>query len=94
MLKTSSSVRRTALPIYVQNVADVKLGNAFRTGALDKNGKEAVGGVVIARYGVNTLEVIERSSKRSRRSSPDCRRACRSFLSTIAPNSSSARRTH
>ena len=26
---------------------------------LDKNGKEAVGGVVIARYGVNTLEVID-----------------------------------
>src|SRR5215216_1788649 len=46
-------------PIYVRNVADVKLGNAFRTGTLDKNGKEAVGGVVIARYGVNTLEVIE-----------------------------------
>ena len=46
-------------PIYVKNVADVKLGNAFRTGALDKNGKEAVGGVVIARYGVNTLEVID-----------------------------------
>jgi Cu(I)/Ag(I) efflux system membrane protein CusA/SilA len=47
------------VPIYVRNVAEVKLGNAFRTGALDKNGKEAVGGVVIARYGVNTLEVID-----------------------------------
>ena len=46
-------------PIYVKNVAEVKLGNAFRTGALDKNGTEAVGGVVIARYGVNTLEVID-----------------------------------
>ena len=46
-------------PIYVKNVADVKLGDAFRVGALDKNGKEAVGGVVIARYGVNTLEVID-----------------------------------
>ncbi len=46
-------------PVYVRNVADVKLGNAFRTGALDKNGKEAVGGVVIARYGVNTLDVIK-----------------------------------
>ncbi|HKZ02314.1 MAG TPA: CusA/CzcA family heavy metal efflux RND transporter, partial [Pyrinomonadaceae bacterium] len=46
-------------PIYVRNVAEVKLGNAFRTGGLDKNGKEAVGGVVIARYGVNTLEVID-----------------------------------
>ncbi|CAN5796986.1 CusA/CzcA family heavy metal efflux RND transporter [soil metagenome] len=47
------------VPIYVRNVAEVKLGNAFRTGSLDKNGKEAVGGVVIARYGVNTLEVID-----------------------------------
>jgi copper/silver efflux system protein len=50
---------QNGIPIYVRNVADVKLGNAFRTGALDENGKEAVGGVVIARYGVNTLEVIE-----------------------------------
>lgn len=51
-------------PIYVKNVAEVKLGNAFRTGALDKNGKEAVGGVVIARYGVNTLEVIQSVKKK------------------------------
>lgn len=47
------------IPVYIRNVATVKLGNAFRQGALDKNGKEAVGGVVIARYGVNTLEVID-----------------------------------
>src|SRR5215213_3396516 len=33
-------------PVYVKNVAEVKLGSAFRTGALDKNGAEAVGGVV------------------------------------------------
>jgi Cu(I)/Ag(I) efflux system membrane protein CusA/SilA len=51
-------------PIYVKNVAEVKLGNAFRTGALDKNGREAVGGVVIARYGVNTLEVIDAVKKK------------------------------
>lgn len=51
-------------PIYVKNVAEVKLGNAFRTGALDKNGKEAVGGVVIARYGVNTLGVIDGVKKK------------------------------
>src|SRR6266478_5921238 len=46
-------------PIFVRNVADVNVGNAFRVGALDRDGKEAVGGVVIARYGVNTLEVID-----------------------------------
>src|SRR3989441_3968715 len=47
------------IAVYVKNVANVQLGHAFRTGALDKDGKEAVGGVVIARYGVNTLEVID-----------------------------------
>lgn len=46
-------------PIYIRNVAAVKLGDAFRVGALDRDGREAVGGVVIARYGVNTLEVID-----------------------------------
>ena len=51
-------------PVYVKNVANVKLGDAFRVGALDKNGKEAVGGVVIARYGVNTLDVIEATKKK------------------------------
>src|SRR5499433_3887223 len=51
-------------PIYVKNVANVQIGNAFRTGVLDKDGKEAVGGVVIARYGVNTLEVIDVVKKR------------------------------
>jgi copper/silver efflux system protein len=51
-------------PIFVKNIADVKLGNAFRTGSLDKNGKEAVGGVVIARYGVSALEAIEAVKKK------------------------------
>ena len=46
-------------PIYVRNVAAVKIGDAFRVGALDRDGKEAIGGVVIARYGVNALDVIE-----------------------------------
>ena len=46
-------------PIYVRNVATVQLGNAFRLGALDKNGHEAVGGVVIARYGVNARDTID-----------------------------------
>lgn len=46
-------------PVYVRNVANVKLGEAFRVGAFDRDGKEAIGGVVIARYGVNTLDVID-----------------------------------
>ncbi|MBX7053776.1 MAG: CusA/CzcA family heavy metal efflux RND transporter [Pyrinomonadaceae bacterium] len=51
-------------PVFVKNVAAVKIGDAFRTGALDKDGKEAVGGVVIARYGVNTLDVIDAVKKK------------------------------
>lgn len=51
-------------PIFVRNVAEVRLGNAFRTGSLDKNGKEAVGGVVIMRYGVSALEAIEAVKKK------------------------------
>src|SRR6478672_3646251 len=64
LIKSTSDVEDIVItstngtPIYVKNVANVQLGNAFRLGALDKNGKEAVGGVVIARYGVNTLDVI------------------------------------
>lgn len=46
-------------PIYISNVAAVKLGDAFRVGVLDNGGKEAVGGVVIARYGTNALAVID-----------------------------------
>src|SRR5690606_5522425 len=46
-------------PIYVRNIGEVKIGNAFRTGSLDKNGKEAVGGVVIMRYGESALVAIE-----------------------------------
>jgi len=48
------------VPIYVRQVADVKVGDAFRVSALVKGGQEAVGGVVVARYGVSTVDVIKR----------------------------------
>ena len=47
-------------PIYVKNIATVQLGPEFRRGALDKDGQEAVGGVVIMRYGENAMQVIHR----------------------------------
>ena len=46
-------------PVTVGNVGSVQLGPEFRRGVLDKGGKEAVGGVVIIRYGANAREVIE-----------------------------------
>ena len=46
------------VPIRVRDVARVNIGPATRRGLLDKSGAEAVGGVVVARYGANPLEVI------------------------------------
>jgi len=47
------------VPIYVEQVADVHLGEAFRVASLVKGTKEAVGGVVVARSGVNTKQLID-----------------------------------
>ncbi|MCX2720343.1 efflux RND transporter permease subunit [Lentiprolixibacter aurantiacus] len=44
--------------IRVKDVARVNLGPAARRGILDKEGAEVVGGVVVARYGSNPMEVI------------------------------------
>jgi len=51
-------------PIFVKNVATVQLGPEFRRGTLDKAGREAVGAVVLMRYGENPREVIERLKAR------------------------------
>src|SRR5262247_3450293 len=48
------------VPIFVRQVATVKVGDAFRAAALVKGTDEAVGGVVVARYGVSTVDVIKR----------------------------------
>ncbi len=54
VIKTNANV-----PILVKHVAKVVLGPESRRGALDKQGAEAVGGVVVARYGANPLAVIK-----------------------------------
>ncbi len=46
------------VPVRIKDVARVNFGPATRRGGLDKGGTEAVGGVVVARYGSNPLEVI------------------------------------
>lgn len=46
------------MPVRISDVAFVNIGPGTRRGGLDKEGVEAVGGVVIARYGSNPLEVI------------------------------------
>jgi Cu(I)/Ag(I) efflux system membrane protein CusA/SilA len=46
-------------PVYVEQVANVQIGNAFRVASLVKGTTEAVGGVIVARTGVNTKVVID-----------------------------------
>lgn len=50
---------RDNVPITIKDVAHVSLGPALRRGVLDKEGAEAVGGVVVVRYGENPLESIK-----------------------------------
>lgn len=45
-------------PIRIKDIASVNVGPGFRRGALDKNGTEAVGGLVTMRFGENPREVI------------------------------------
>ncbi len=47
------------VPIYIKNIGKITLGPAFREGALDKEGSEAVGGVVVVRHGFNPLAAIK-----------------------------------
>ncbi len=54
------------VPLTIKDVAFVTIGPAERRGILDKNGIEAVGGVVVARYGENPLAVIDRVKEKIR----------------------------
>lgn len=65
-IKSVSDLERVVIrqekgtPLYLSNVASVLLGPDFRRGALDKAGVEAVGGVVLMRYGENPRVVVQR----------------------------------
>ena len=50
---------RNGVPVRISDVAFVTTGPAPRRGGLDKEGVEAVGAVVVARYGSNPMEVID-----------------------------------
>src|SRR5580765_4109969 len=51
-------------PVYLDQVANVQVGDAFRVASLVKGKREAVGGVVVARTGVNTKNVIDAVKER------------------------------
>jgi len=57
-LELSVVTVRNNVPVRIKDVARVAFGPATRRGGLDKSGSEAVGAVVVARYGSNPMEVI------------------------------------
>jgi Cu(I)/Ag(I) efflux system membrane protein CusA/SilA len=57
-------------PVFVKDLGGVKIGDAFRTAALVKNSSEAVGGVIVARTGENTKEVIDRVKQKIKEIEP------------------------
>jgi copper/silver efflux system protein len=60
------------VPLRVMDIAKVNIGPAPRghSGFLDKGGVEAVGGVVVARYGDNPLEIIQNVKEKIKEISP------------------------
>ncbi len=48
-------------PVYLRDIANVRLGPEIRRGLVDLDGKgEVAGGIVVVRFGENVLNVIER----------------------------------
>jgi Cu(I)/Ag(I) efflux system membrane protein CusA/SilA len=59
--RTSVSVSADGSPIRLADIADIRLGPEMRRGALDWNGLgEAVGGIVVMRFGENARTTIEK----------------------------------
>jgi Cu(I)/Ag(I) efflux system membrane protein CusA/SilA len=69
-IENISVVQRDGTPVYIKNLANVAVGPDFRRGALDKEGQETTGGVVVMRYGENPLRVIESVKSKIRELQP------------------------
>jgi Cu(I)/Ag(I) efflux system membrane protein CusA/SilA len=61
---------RNGVPIFVRQVADVRVGDAFRVASLVNGAEECVGGVVVARAGANAQDVIRGVKARLREIEP------------------------
>lgn len=69
-LRQTVITQRNNIPVTLDQIAQVAYGPALRRGALDKAGAEAVGGVVVTRYGENPLAVIKRVKEKIEKISP------------------------
>ncbi|MFG0284398.1 MAG: efflux RND transporter permease subunit [Phycisphaerales bacterium JB039] len=63
-LEQTAITARDGQPILIGDIAKVGLGPALRRGVLTKAGVEAVGGVVVVRYGENPMATIQRLKDR------------------------------
>ena len=61
---------RNNTPIYLRDIANIEIGGDFRRGALDVDGQEAVGGIVVMRTGENAKQVIDAVKEKIRQISP------------------------
>ena len=61
---------RDGIPVRIRDLGQVQLGPDFRRGAIDLNGAEAVGGVVVMRFGENPRDVIDRVKEKIDRLRP------------------------
>ncbi len=57
-LENSVVAVRNNVPVRIKDIGHTTFGPATRRGGLDKAGSEAVGAVIVARYGSNPMEVI------------------------------------
>jgi Cu(I)/Ag(I) efflux system membrane protein CusA/SilA len=76
LVKSAADLEQIALkaesgtPVYLRDIATVQIGGDFRRGALDIDGREVVGGIVVMRTGDNAMEVIRRVKERIAQISP------------------------
>lgn len=75
-IKTIEDIENTVVtvnentPVLIRDLGIVTLGPEERRGVLDKGGAEVVGGVVVARFGSNPLEVIKNTKEKILEISP------------------------
>lgn len=59
-IEQTAITARDGQPILIRDIGQVALGPALRRGVLTKAGEEAVGGVIVVRYGENPMATIQR----------------------------------
>lgn len=58
-LEQIAILEKNGSPVYLRDLGRIQIGGEFRRGALDVNGREVVGGIVVMRNGANAKEVID-----------------------------------